>query len=94
MGIFHFSFFFFVKLKKEREEEKKEKSFILLEQALYPAQLSLLNIRSCLYFSINLSTACAQLMLSLARGRDSTAGGVQYPQQQHDKEWKPEKCTL
>lgn len=94
MGIF--LFFFFFELKKEREEgkKKKKKSFILLEQALYPAQLSLLNIRSCLYFSINLSTACAQLILSLARGRDSTAGGVQYPQQQHDNEWKPEKCTL
>lgn len=93
MGIF--LFFFLLSLrKKERGGKKKKKSFILLEQALYPAQLSLLNIRSCLYFYINLSTACAQPMPSPSWDEDSTAVGVQYPQQQHDKEWKPEKCML
>lgn len=59
MGIFCFSFFVKLDKEKEEEEKKKNKSFILLKQAFYPAQLSLLNIRSCLYFSINLSTACA-----------------------------------
>lgn len=59
VGIFYFSFFVKLKKEKEEEEKKKKKSFILPKQAFYPAQLSLLNIRSCLYFSINLSNASA-----------------------------------
>lgn len=57
--IFYFSSFVNLEKEKEEEEKKKNKTFILLQQAFYPAQLSLLNIRSCLSFSINLSTACA-----------------------------------